>query len=1196
MCMKTFKPFLTTLLLMGLLFQLPSKGFAENAAPFDQSDQPLIEALKELSEKFQVFFTYEVDLVKDIHVKEMQLNEASLEKAINKLLENTGLKYELLDKRYYVIYKDTRKGKGTVKKLKKKIKQIKQIEQSGNLKIQRNTPNDPVSQFSTIQNSLKELTADIPVNGTITDEDGVPLVGATVQEKGTSNGAQTDANGRFQIDVPEGAVLVVSYIGYETREIRVPAGTTTLTIELQESISALNEVLVVGYGRQQKRDITGSIATLSAQQIKDIPLSNFENAIQGQLAGVQVSETSGEPGAGPTIRVRGVGSISAGNEPLYVIDGFPISKNVDLGVQGDNFRRGDGRFRPPTQNPLATLSPNDIESIQVLKDASAASIYGSRGSNGVILITTKKGKRRGKPVVSYDAFAGIQSVANRLDLMNAEELIAYNREATNNAYLDANPNASPSDPNSVRSNAAWRLADDVLNPDGTDTDWQDLLFQEAFLQSHNLSVSGGSENIGYYIAGNFYNQNGIIEGSGFDRYSFRMNLEADLTDKLRVGINLNPSYTTSDKLPAGSPYFARPPGIVYSGIVHSPTVKPYNPDGTPNQLDNQSYLLTPEGETSSFTSASNPLAIIEAIDDKLNQFRTLGNLFVEFDLMENLTFKTFVGVDINTYKRNFYRANSLLYRTATEGEPYGQSSASESLNWLAEQTLTYSTNFGEGHSISAVAGYTAQKERIDFNTIIADNFPDDLVTTVSGGQIAQGNAVQEEWSLVSLLARVNYDYNDRYLVTASIRSDRSSRFGAGNKTGIFPSVSVGWRISSSINSTWLNDLKLRASWGETGNFLIPNYASIGLLNPTNYTFGGMLVNGISPSTISNQDLSWEKTSSYDIGLDFGFWEDRIYGSIEYYNATTSDLLLAVQIPAALGFTNALTNIGEVVNQGVEFSLTSRNTTGRFKWTTDLNFATLNNEVTKLGPSGDPILSSGGAGNRHITMIGEPIGSYFGYVTDGIYQSQAEIEAGPVDQIATPRPGDFRWKDVNGDGVINASDRTVIGNYLPDLTYGITNTFSYDNISLSFLIQGVEGSEVLNLTRRHMGNGEANYNSYRDWINRWRSPEQPGNGEIPRANRQTGNSNNRPSNYQVEDASYLRLRNVTLAYSFPSTALGGKLSGLRIYLSGTNLLTITDYLGYNPEVNNNENNVNVQGEDYGAYPLSRVFTLGLNASF
>ena len=1130
--------------------------------------------LSEIEQQADVQFTYSTKKIKITHRIHVAAKNRKLKDVLNTTLNPLNIDYRVFNDRTIVLSKQ----KETSPPVQRQILDIQTLDRN-------------VSQ-----NELLSVQPPIEVTGVVTDESGYPLPGATILEKGTTNGAVTDVDGRYTLTVDDQATLIVSYLGYTDLEIQVN-GRTSIDIVLTESASALDEVVVTGYGRQVKRDITGSVATLSGRQIQNIPATSFENAIQGQLAGVQVSETSGEPGAGPTIRVRGLGSISAGNEPLYVVDGFPISKNVDLGVQGDNFRRGSGRFRPPTQNPLGTLNPNDIASIQVLKDASSAAIYGSRGSNGVILITTKSGKRSGAPVVSYDAFVGSQSVANKLDLMSAEELIDYNKDATNNAYLQANPGASASDPNSMRSNAAWRIADDVQNPDGTDTDWQDEIFQSALMHNHNLSISGGGDNIGYYIAGNYFNQDGIIEGTGFDRYSLRMNLNLDVSDKFRLGLNLAPSYTSSDKKPAGSPYFARPPGIVYSGIVHSPTVKPYNADGTPNQLDNQSYLLTSDGQTSSMTSASNPLAIIEGVDDKLNQFRTLSNIFAEYDLMEGLTFKTFLGVDINNYKRNFFRKNSLLYRTATSGEPYGQSSSSESFSWLAEQTLTYDRTFGTAHNFNAVIGYTAQKERIDINTVIADNFPDDLVTTVSGGQVVQGTAVQEEWSLVSSLARINYDYDDRFLLSASIRTDKSSRFGAGNKTGVFPSVSAGYRLSKGLTSIdWLSDLKIRASWGKTGNFLIPNYASIGLLDQSNYVFGGVLSNGIAPITISNQDLSWEKTSSYDIGIDFGFLKDRIYGSIEYFNSTTSDLLLAVQVPAALGFTNALTNIGEVVNKGFEIMLTSRNTTGKLKWTTDLNFSTINNEVTKLGPSGDPILSSGGAGNRHITRIGDPVGSYYGYVTDGIYQNQAEIEAGPVDMISTPRPGDFRWKDINGDGVIDPKDRTVVGNYLPDFTYGITNTFTYENISLSFLIQGVEGSEVLNLTRRHMGNGEANYNSYRDWINRWRSPEDPGNGEIPRANRQTGNSNNRPSNYQVEDASYLRLRNVHLSYTFPSDMFGNSINSLRAYISGTNLFTITDYLGFNPEVNNIEDNVNVQGEDYGAYPLSRIFTFGINASF
>jgi TonB-linked SusC/RagA family outer membrane protein len=1055
----------------------------------------------------------------------------------------------------------------------------------------------PLSVFGNTEDiDSKEMIIQLTLSGVITDDTGSPLPGASIAEKGTANGVISDFDGTFSIAVADSnAVIVITYLGFDSVEVNAADFSDNMNISLSESSSALDEIVITGYGRQVKRNITGAVSAISLKQIENLPLATFENAIQGQIAGVQVTEASGEPGAGATVRVRGVGSISAGNEPLYVIDGFPISKNVGIGVQGDNFRRRSS-FRPPSQNPLANLNPNDIESIQVLKDASTASIYGSRGSNGVIIITTKRGKKGGAPSFSYNSFFGSQSVANKLDLMNSAELIDYNRDATNNAYLQRNPGASATDPNSVRTNAAWRLAEDVLSPSGVDVDWQDVVFRSAMVQTHNLSVSGGSDNSSYYISGNLFDQDGIIEKSNFKRYSLRVNLEVDLNERTRIGLNLAPSYVVSDKVPAGSPYFARPPGIVYSGIVHAPFIEPYNPDGSINQLNNQSYVLTPAGQTTSFTSASNPLAIIEAVDDQLNQNRTFGNIFAEYDLMDNLTFKSYFGVDINNYKRNFYRASSLLYRTATTGETFGQTASSESLSWVAEQTLNYSKEIGS-HTIDALIGYTAQKEKIDISSAVADTFPDDLVKTISGGQIASGSAVQEEWSLVSLLAKVNYSYEDRFLATASLRSDTSSRFGRGNKTGVFSSFSAGYRMSEDINADWLSDLKLRASWGETGNFLIPNYASIGLLSSYNTTFDGALTNGIAPSTISNQDLSWEKTTSFDIGLDFGFLNDRIYGSLEYFKSTTTDLLLAVQIPSALGFTNALTNIGEVVNKGFEISVTSRNLTGVLNWTTDFNFSTIDNEVTKLGPSGDPILSRGGAGNRHITKIGEPIGSYYGYQTDGIYQNQAEIDnSGIVDQIATPQPGDFKWVDVNNDGFINSADRTTIGNYLPDFTYGITNRFEYNNFEFSFLLQGVEGNEVLNLTRRHMGNGEANYNSYSEWNNRWRSEAEPGNGLIPRANRQTGNSNNRPSNYQVEDASYLRLRNVTLAYTFPENSLNGKLDRLRLYLSGTNLFTKTDYLGFNPEVNNQDDNTNVQGEDYGAYPLSSVITFGINAKF
>lgn len=1172
-----------------------------------EKKRPLIDVLKELGEKAKVFFSYETELLKGIYAAKKENYTTDVENELKQLLAKTNLNFKKIGDKYFLIFQKKAPSKKSIRKMKKEGKQMEKNGKSGGLlttKISR-THKLPSRSLLTVKR------IEITVTGTVTDEEGNPLPGATVAEKGTTNGTTSDVDGRYSLEVGDNATIIVSFVGFIQQEI-VVNNRTLIDIQLSENVAALDEVVVVGYGRQQRRDITGSVASLSSKQIKDIPLTNFENAIHGQLPGVQVLETSGEPGAGPDIRVRGLGSITAGNEPLYVVDGYPVSKNVAVGVQGDVFRRRVA-FRPPTANPLGTLNPNDIESIQVLKDASAASIYGSRGSNGVIIITTKKGKRSGKPVVSYDAFVGVQRVANRVDLMNAAELAAYTKDARNNAYLQDVPGADINDSNAERNDKAtaaglspsgnWRIPQDFQFPDGTDTDWLDLVLTDAMVTSHNLSVSGGSENIGYYIAGGYFNQEGIVEGSNFERYSLRMNLEADIFRNVRVGMNLNPSFTTSDRLPVGSPYFARPPGIIYSAMVHSPTINPFNDDGTPNQRNNQSHITTEDGQGAGTTTASNPLAIIEGIDDQLNQFRTFANVYVEFDITDDLTFKTYAGVDINNYKRNFFRKNSLLYRNATVGDPYGQSSSSEAINWIAEQTLSYNKAFSGGHSLAAVVGYTAQREKLDVNQIVADNFPDDQVPTVNGGQISQGRAFQEEWSLVSILGRVNYDYKDKYLLTATFRADRSSRFGAGNKTGVFPSVSVGWRLSNEeffSGLSWLSDLKLRASWGQTGNFLIPNYAAIGLLSSQeSYVLGDAIVNGVAPSTISNENLSWEKSDQIDIGLDFGLLEDRIYGSIEYYNRTTSDLILEVQVPAALGFTNAFQNIGEVVNKGWELSLTSRNTTGAFKWTTNINFATLDNEVTKLGPEGDPILSRGGAGLRHITRIGDPIGSYYGHVVAGIYQNQAQVDAAIPDALAPdPRPGDFFFEDINGDGVIDQGDRTVTGNYLPDYTFGITNTFSYKGFELSFIIQGVQGNEVLNLTRRHLANGEANFNSYAVLNDRWISESQPGNGEIPRADRRQNahGNNNRPSSYQVEDASYIRLRNVSLGYTFPKSVFGDRIDRLRIYLTGTNLFTITDYVGFNPEVNNQAEFVNVQGEDYGAYPLSSIFTFGVNASF
>ncbi|MDC6386575.1 SusC/RagA family TonB-linked outer membrane protein [Flagellimonas taeanensis] len=1037
------------------------------------------------------------------------------------------------------------------------------------------------------------------LTGTVVDENGVPLPGASIIAKGTTVGTTTDFDGKFELSLPSGTTVIqVTYIGYKPKEVSV-AGLTTVTVRMEPDAAALEEVVVVGYGTLAKTKVTGSVVSIQPETIVNVPTITPEGALIGQVAGVQVQEVSGEPGAAPNIRIRGSGSISAGNDPLFVVDGIPISRNLTSSSQLGSLSNQSQAFQPPTINPLGTLNPNDIESMQVLKDASAAAIYGSRGGNGVLLITTKKGSSTEEGVFSFDSYVSIQSVANKIDLMNAAELIDYTRDARNNNYLVDIPGASVDDPIGPgdRGNTNYEMPASYVNWDGTDTDWQDLIFKTGVVQSYNFSYASPIRNkTSFYTSAGYFSQNGIIEKSKFERYSVLMNLNSQLTEKLNLDLRLAPTVTENQRVPANSPYFATPPGIVYSAIVHSPVVKPYNADGTINQLDNQSHLA---GGT---TTASNPLAIIEGVDDQIFQFQNRGTLGLTYDILPDLSFKTLGGVYINLFNQDFYRANTLLLRNSTVGNPYGQASTSTETNWLWENTLSWKKEIGD-HYVDAVLGYTAQKDNVRLERVVANNYPDDLVTTISGGQVYAGTSVKEQWSLLSSLFRVNYSFKDKYLFTGTIRSDKSSRFGKNNQTGYFPSFSVGWRLNEESflsSSETISELKLRMSWGQTGNFEIPNYGAVGLLSPQNYNLAGNEVNGIIQSTIPNPNLTWEKSEQVDVGLELGLFNNRVFLLADYYDTKTRDLLLNVAISSVSGFETTLRNLGKVQNKGFEIALSTKNFVGDFSWDTDINFSTNKNEVLALNEGNEPIYSTGSAGIRHVTRVGDPIGSYYGYVVEGIYQTQEEIDNAPVDtQAPNPGPGDFKFKDVDGDGQITPDDRTVTGSYFPDFTWGINNRLSFKGVDFGFLIQGVEGNEILNLTGRHLLNGEANFNSYAAFNDRWRSASDPGNGWVPRADRGTGNhgNNQRPSSFQVEDGSYIRLRNVTLGYTLPTDNLfGNKIQKLRFYITGTNLFTITDYMGYNPEVSSITTNSLTPGEDYGAFPLTKSFTMGVNLKF
>ena len=1035
-----------------------------------------------------------------------------------------------------------------------------------------------------------------------------PLDGAQVYIEGTGVGSLTNEAGRFLLtNAPVGSqVLTVELLGYTTvrRDITVSADQPlSIEIDMAQTAVDLEELVVVGYGTQRRREVTGAVASVRGPEIAEAAVTpNIQTALQGRLAGVNVAESSGEPGAAPQILIRGRGSISAGTEPLYVVDGVPYSMNTDLEGTIDQSNPSHGVTRT---NPLANLNPNDIENVEVLKDAAAAAIYGSRGSNGVILITTKRGQMGMAPQTNFRAYAGVQTAFNQPEMMNAQEHIEFVTLSRNNAYLTgadplnpASPNYNPEyDPNTNQGrpdNANYLIPEAMVNWDGTDTNWVDEVLDPATLQNYDMSVRGGAQNFNYFVSGSYTNQAGVIEGSRYERLALRANLTMDPFERLEINTDINASFADQDRKAANAPYFGRPPGIIYSAMVSSPVAKIYDEEG--NYLQSGPSSINELGN--GMTTTNHALAVRDYIDDDLQIGRVFGSVGANYSILDNLRYNLLVGFNYDTNNRSFYQGTQLQYRGSTTPQPYSQTFAGQQYNWLIENTANYTAAFG-AHELDVLVGYTAEKTHEETKYVIARNFPDDQVTTIGGGEVTGGGQNQEEFSLVSFLGRVNYSLLGRYLATLTFRSDRSSRFGWDNQTGYFPSISLGWQVTQEPfmrNVDFFSQLKPRVSYGVTGNFNIPNYGSIGLVGSAPYVLNDQLVPGATQNTLGNQDLTWETTRQLNVGIDFGVFNDRVYGSFDWYTSNTEDLLLNVNVPSSTGFATVLTNIGEVKNTGFEAQITSRNLVGAFQWSTDLSLGANDNEVLRLGPEGDPILASGAAGVRHITQVGGEIGAYWGYVTDGVYMSQEEIDNGPVDMEGNPTVGDLRFKDINNDGVIDANDRTEIGSYNPDLTWGIQNRFGFGGLEVGVFFNGVVGREILNLTRRHM-EPEGNFNHYRYFVGKYyKSPEEPGDGIHPKPDRLSHGGGTRPSDRIVEDGSYIALKSITLAYQLPSS-IGDRLwgSNVRIFGSVNNVFMWTDYIGWNPEVSVQSDGL-TPGQDYGAYPLMRAYQLGVEIGF
>lgn len=1014
------------------------------------------------------------------------------------------------------------------------------------------------------------------LKGRVLDDKLLPVAGAVIVVKGATTGTLSNDKGEFSLGMENrDAVIEVSMAGYVSSELSVSAARNFVEIILTSHAVQLSDVVVIGYGVQAKRDVTTSISSMSADDFTNMPTTDFRDAMAAKMPGVQVVQLGGQPYGNVSIRVRGIQSATAGNDPLYVIDGIPCDARA-----------------------FFNLDSSDIESLEVLKDASAAAIYGSRGSCGVILITTKRGKSE-RPMISYDGQFSVSTVSKKLELLNAYEFAQLYKEARDGAYLGAFPEGSIDDPYDPRSEPHYRV-----NPLGlayindrtgtlTDTDWQDAIFRTAYTTKHALSVSGRGKAMNYYVGANYLFREGTIIGSDFERYGIRVNLDGQ-RNRLKYGVNFSPTYSVANFINADVQYTGD--GVIASALMANPMFPVYNDDGSYN-WDLNGYMRTNTWPTA-VTDVLNPVALATEIDDIRERVTILGSAYVSYEFIKGLELKVTAGADSYYYVRNYYRPSYIPKQGyqyyGNPVDPTAQNNVFSSLHWNVSNQLTFNRRFGD-HSVNAIAVYEAEKEMIKTSQIVGIGVAgDDKIRTTRGKTIDPANTYDNKYgyTFASWLVRGQYSYKGRYLLSASLRHDGSSRFAPNSRWGYFPAVSVGWHISDEAfmeRVGVIDDLKLRMSVGQTGNAQIGNSAYLALYNPSYVDLGTGLVSQIYPNQIANNDLHWEKNNQYGVGIDLSLWRGTIELNADYYYTRTTDMLLTVPISSVSGQTTTLMNIGSMQNQGVELNLAARKRFGNVILTAAANWTLNRNKVLSLGDEDAPIIKSGSVERAYyITQVGKPIGNYYLLVADGIFHSQEEIDSYP--HFDSALAGDLRFVDVDGDGVMDQEkDRMIVGNYMPDFFYGFSVGLNYKNFSFDANFQGVYGNEILNLERRYLMNMEVSTNMMKETLNRFPY------GEGMRATRKsTGNSTASISTYHLEDGSYLRLQNVSLGYTFPDRWMGRSgISKLKVYLQGSNVFTWTKYSGYNPEVNKNSSDALRPGEDYCSYPLARTFSVGIN---
>ena len=1025
----------------------------------------------------------------------------------------------------------------------------------------------------------------ITVKGQVTDDQG-PIIGATVREKGTKAVAVTDIDGNYTIKVNPGATLTFTYLGYQNKEVNV-GNKTQVDVVMVSDAQALSEVVVVGYGQMKRSDVTGSVVSVNSEQIERAVPTSIDQVLQGRAAGVQIQANSGTPGANTSIRIRGISSLNSTNQPIFVIDGVVVEPQST-----------DTNDPLSSNNPLASINPSDIVSMDVLKDASATAIYGARAANGVIMITTRRGKA-GEATITYDGYVGWQEMAKKLDMMNLREYAIHHNARSAEDILEA--------------------SDAFVNPSalGNGTDWQDALFRSALMTSHNISVTGGSDRATYSISAGYLNQDGIAIGSGFKRLTLRGNTDAQVKKWLKASLSFS---LTDSKQEVGADN-----NIIMNALMQQPSVAVRSADGS---FDGPDDVYMPV----------NAVALAEMRENynKKMNFRINGSL--EATLYKGLTFKTELSADYNLNKFYYYEPDYTFGKLENNTRT-GRWTKTDTKYWSWRNILTYQNTFAEKHAVNVMVGQEMSQSHWENQVSTATGFLTNSTHDPSAGDItaSTGNGTQNDNSIFSYFGRAFYSYDDRYLVTATLRRDGSSRFAKGNRWGWFPSAALAWRVSNekfmAKTSNVISNLKLRLGWGSTGNQNVSDWAYMAMLSSKSTPWGTGVLNGNTP----NPDLKWETTTSWNVGFDLSLFRNRIEFIFDWYYKKTDDLLLQLPLPAYIGSygqgaaSNPWGNVGSMSNQGVEMTLNTVNIDkGGFQWRSSFTFSLNRNKVISLDTESASIDKTFQIGSDVLTVTrtveGKPVGQLYGYKVIGRFDKAEDFyykdANGVVKPVAIPEGstisesgtwiGDYIFADIHGDGVINNQDCTFIGDPQPDFTYGIGNTFSWKGFDLSIFFNGSYGNDILNLTGRELSDVRVNSNLLKECAGYAKlgviDPNLPDNdfrnlyvtnpgSRLPRLSASTTNANNRVSDRYVEDGSYIRLQNISLSYTLPKSLVTKlKLQNVKVYMNLQNVYTWTNYSGYDPEVGAMYGDALMTGVDYGRYPSPRIYTFGLNISF